>query len=144
MHAACPYKKLNHLQSSLLRHTQFWSGKLFSKPASLTRAFLVALKVAMIHKVSLKPKLCASATLVQKFQTMNLNTLPKMGPPGSPIFNPFPIVNRVSAGVPTLPDSGKTPPQLKTKFCISSLLTEFAAVMKSKLFPRCKRRIHPV
>ena len=28
-------------------------------------------------------------------------------------FNPFPIVNRVSAGVPTPPDSGKTP-QLKT------------------------------
>ena len=59
-------------------------------------------------------------------------------------FNPFPVVNRVSAGVPTLPDSGKTPPQLKTKFCISSLLTESAAVMKSKLFPQCKQRIHPV
>ena len=28
-------------------------------------------------------------------------------------FNPFPIVNRVSAGVPTPPDSGKTP-QLTT------------------------------
>ena len=28
-------------------------------------------------------------------------------------FNPFPIVNRVSAGVPTPPNSGKTP-QLKT------------------------------
>ena len=28
-------------------------------------------------------------------------------------FNPFPIVNRVSGGVPTPPDSGKTP-QLKT------------------------------
>ena len=28
-------------------------------------------------------------------------------------FNPFPIVNKVSAGVPTPPDSGKTP-QLKT------------------------------
>ena len=28
-------------------------------------------------------------------------------------FNPFPIANRVSAGVPTPPDSGKTP-QLKT------------------------------
>ena len=29
------------------------------------------------------------------------------------LSNPFPIVNRVSAGVPTRPDSGKTP-QLKT------------------------------
>ena len=69
-------------------------------------------------------------------------------------FNPFLIVNRVSAGIPTPPDSGKTP-QLKTpklaqncgkteKFCISSLLTESAGAMKSKLFPQCKQEIHPV
>ena len=58
-------------------------------------------------------------------------------------FNPFPIVNRVSAGVPTPPDSGKAPQQhqnwhktvVKRKFCISSLLTESAGVIKSKLSP---------
>ena len=33
---------------------------------------------------------------------------------------------------------------VKPKFCISSLLTESAGVMKSKLFPQCKQRIHPV
>ena len=90
MHAACPYKKLNHLQSSLLRHTQFWSGKLFSKPASLTRAFLVALKVAMIHKVSLKPKLCASATLVQKTSNNEPKHAPKNGTAWQSHFQPFP------------------------------------------------------
>ena len=68
-------------------------------------------------------------------------------------FNPFPIANRVSAGVPTPPDSGKTP-QLKTSKLAQNcgkievlhlqLLTESAGVMKSKLFPQCKQRIHPV
>ena len=33
---------------------------------------------------------------------------------------------------------------LKPKFCISSLLAESAGVMKSKLFPQCQQRIHPV
>ena len=33
---------------------------------------------------------------------------------------------------------------VKPEFCISSLLTESAGVMKSKLFPQCKQRIHPV
>ena len=33
---------------------------------------------------------------------------------------------------------------VKSKFCISSLLTKSAGVMKSKLFPQCKQRIHPV
>ena len=32
---------------------------------------------------------------------------------------------------------------VKPKFCISSLLTESAGVMKSKLFPQCKQRTHP-
>ena len=41
MHPACPNKKQNHLQNSLLRWTQFWVRKTFSKPASLKRASLV-------------------------------------------------------------------------------------------------------
>ena len=40
MHPACPNKKQNHLQNSLLRRTQFWVRKSFSKPASLKRASL--------------------------------------------------------------------------------------------------------
>ena len=41
MHPACPNKKQNHLQNCLLRRTQFWVRKTFSKPASLKRASLV-------------------------------------------------------------------------------------------------------
>ena len=41
MHPACPNQKQNHLQNSLLRQTQFWVRKTFSKPASLKRASLV-------------------------------------------------------------------------------------------------------
>ena len=73
---ACPNKKQNHLQNSLLRRNQFWVRKTFSKPASLKRASLVALPVAISHKVSLKPKLCASATLIQKTSKNE----PKHGP----------------------------------------------------------------
>ena len=69
-------------------------------------------------------------------------------------FNPFPIiVNRVSAGVPTPPDSGKTP-QLKAsklaqncgKTAVLHLQPSYGIFwsMKSKLFPQCKQRIHPV
>ena len=76
MHPACPNQKQNHLQNSLLRQTQFWVRKTFSKPASLKRASLVALPVAISHKVSLKPKLCASATLIQKTSKNE----PKHGP----------------------------------------------------------------
>ena len=66
MHPACPNKKPNHLQNSFLRRTQFWVRKTFSKPASLKRASLVALPAAISHKASLKPKRCASATLIQQ------------------------------------------------------------------------------
>ncbi len=66
MHPACPNKKQNHLQNSFLRRTQFWVRKTFSKPASLKRASLVALPVAISHKASLKPKRSASATLIQQ------------------------------------------------------------------------------
>ena len=52
------------------------SGKPFSKPASLKRASLVALPVAITHKPSLKPKRCASATLIQKTSKNE----PKHGP----------------------------------------------------------------
>ena len=76
MHPACPNKKPNHLQNSLLRRTQFWVRKTFSKSASLKRASLVALPVAISHKISLKPKLCASATLIQKTSKNE----PKHGP----------------------------------------------------------------
>ena len=76
MHPACPNKKPNHLQNSFLRRTQFWVRKTFSKPASLKRASLVALPVAISHKASLKPKRCASATLIQKTSKNE----PKHGP----------------------------------------------------------------
>ena len=76
MHPACPNKKQNHLQNSLLRRTQFWVRKAFSKPASLKRASLVALPVAISHKASLKPTRCPSATLIQKKSTNE----PKHGP----------------------------------------------------------------
>ena len=52
------------------------SGKSFSKPASLKRASLVALPVAISHKASLKPKRSASATLIQKTSKNE----PKHGP----------------------------------------------------------------
>ena len=76
MHPACPNKKQNHLQNSLLRRTQFWVRKTFSKPASLKRASLVALPVAISHKASLKPKGCTSDTLIQKTSKNE----PKQGP----------------------------------------------------------------
>ena len=76
MHPACPNKKSNHLQNSFLRRTQFWVRKTFSKPASLKRASLVALPAAISHKTSLKPKRCASATLIQQTSKNE----PKHGP----------------------------------------------------------------
>ena len=76
MHPACPNKKPNHLQNSFLRRTQFWVRKIFSKPASLKRASLVALPAAISHKASLKPKRCASATLIQQTSKNE----PKHGP----------------------------------------------------------------
>ena len=79
MHLACPNKKQNHLQNSLLRRTQSWVRKTFSKPAWLKRASLVALLVAISHKVSLKPKLCASATLIQKTSKNESKHGPKNG-----------------------------------------------------------------
>ena len=71
-----PNKKPNHLQNSFLRRTQFWVRKTFSKPASLKRASLVALPAAISHKASLKPKRCASATLIQQTSKNE----PKHGP----------------------------------------------------------------
>ena len=52
------------------------------------KGLLVAFPVAISHKASLKPKRCASATLIQKTSKMNLNTVPKMEPPGGPILGP--------------------------------------------------------
>ena len=79
MHPACHNKKQNHLQNCMLRRTQFWVRKTFSKPASLKRASLVARPVAISHKVSLKPKHCASATLIQKTSKNELKHGPKNG-----------------------------------------------------------------
>ena len=75
MHPACHNKKQNHRQNCLLRRTQFWVRKTFSKPASLKRASLVARPVAISHKVTRKPN-CTSATLIQK----TLKNEPKHGP----------------------------------------------------------------
>ena len=82
MHPACPNKEQNHLQNSLLRRTQFWVRKTFSKPASLKRASLVAFPVAISHKVSVDTKtLRFFDPDAKSFAKMNLNTVPKMGPP---------------------------------------------------------------
>ena len=71
---------------SSTKQTHFWVRKTFSKPASLKRASLVALPVAISHKVSLKPKLCASATLIQKTSKNE----PKHGPKnGTAWWSPF-------------------------------------------------------
>ena len=86
MHPACSNKKQNHLQNSLLRRTQFWVRKTFSKPASLKRASLVALPVAISHKVSLKPKRYASATLIQKTSKNEPKHGPKNGTAWRSIF----------------------------------------------------------
>ena len=89
MHPACPNKEQNHLQNSLLRRTQFWVRKTFSKPASLKRASLVAFPVAISHKVSVDTKTLRFFNPDAKnFAKMNLNTVPKMGPPGGPILGP--------------------------------------------------------
>ena len=84
MHPACPNKEQNHLQNSLLRRTQFWVRKTFSKPASLKRASLVAFPVAISHKVSVDTKTLRFFNPDAKiFTKINLNTVPKMGPPHS-------------------------------------------------------------
>ena len=68
-----PQQETNSSTNSFLRRTQFWVRKTFSKPASLKRASLVALPVAISHKASLKPKRCTSATLIQQTSKMNLS-----------------------------------------------------------------------
>ena len=77
MHPACPNKEQNHLQNSLLRRTQFWVRKTFSKPASLKRASLVAFPVAISHKVSVDTKTLRFFNPDAKiFTKINLNTVP--------------------------------------------------------------------
>ena len=58
MHPACPNKKQNHLQNNLLRRTQFWVRKSFSKPASLKRASLVAIAFASADRSDSEPSTC--------------------------------------------------------------------------------------
>ena len=79
-HPACPNKKQNHLQKSLLRRTQFWVRKTFSKPASLKMASVVALPVAMSHKASLKPKRLRFCNLDTKTSKHEPKHGPKNGP----------------------------------------------------------------
>ena len=82
MHPACPNKEQNHLQNSLLRRTQFWVRKTFSKPASLKRASLVAFPVAISHKVSVDTKTLRFFNPDAKiFTKINLNTVPKLAVP---------------------------------------------------------------
>ena len=89
MHPACPNKEQNHLQNSVLRRTQFWVRKTFSKPASLKRASLVAFPVAISHKASVETKTLRFFNPDAKnFIKIKLNTVPKMGPPGGPILGP--------------------------------------------------------
>ena len=52
MHPACPNKKQNHLQNSLLRRTQFWVRKSFSKPASLKRASLACRTASLLRRLT--------------------------------------------------------------------------------------------
>ena len=79
MHPACPNKEQNHLQNSLLRRTQFWVRKTFSKPASLKRASLVTFPVAISHKVSVDTKTLRFFKPDAKiFTKINLNTVPRM------------------------------------------------------------------
>ena len=60
MHPARGNKKQNYLQKSLSQRTQFWVQKTFSKLASLKRASLVALLVAISRKISIKIKASCS------------------------------------------------------------------------------------
>jgi hypothetical protein len=74
------------IKSSTKQLTQVWFGKTFSKPASLERASLVALPLAISQKVSLETKTLRFFNPDEKKQKINLNPVPKMGPPGGPIF----------------------------------------------------------
>ena len=76
MHPACPNKKQNHLQNSLLRLRKFWVRKTFWKPASLKRASLVGLPVAISDKVAIETKTLRSFNIHAKtLKNMNLNTV---------------------------------------------------------------------
>ena len=72
MQPACPNQKQNHLQNSLLRQTQFWVRKTFSKPASLKRVSLVAHSDTcriFSHPAVLVPKFPAKQPLTFQFQS---------------------------------------------------------------------------
>ena len=109
MHPACPNKEQNHLQNSLLRRTEIWVRKTFSKPASLKRASLVAFPVAISHKVSVDTKTFHFFNPDSKnFTNMNLNTVPKMGPPGGPILPHAQLSKRTKENIFTVPFLGPT------------------------------------
>ena len=80
MHPACLNKDQNHLQNSLLRQTQFWVRKTFSKPASLKRASVVAFPVAISHKVSVETNKILRFFNPDAKKLFKPNTVPKMVP----------------------------------------------------------------
>ena len=84
MHPRLPQQETKSSTKQLPPTDPILGPETFSKPASLKRAPLVALPAAISHKASLKPKRCASATLIKQTSKMNLNMVPKMGPPGGP------------------------------------------------------------
>ena len=68
------------IKSSTKQLTQVWLGKTFSKPASLKKASLVALPLAISQEVSLETKTLRFFNPdAKKKRKMNLNTVPKMG-----------------------------------------------------------------
>ena len=78
------WNMLNDLAEAMkaLDGKKIWVRKTFSKPASLKRASLVAFPVAISHKVSVDTKTLRFFNPDAKnFTKMNLNTVPKMGPP---------------------------------------------------------------
>ena len=80
MHPACPNKKPNHLQNSLLRRTQFWVRKSFSKPASLKRASLVEAHVygpsLSKHDWDAKGATVAGSAHTQEYLLLHVAMLP--------------------------------------------------------------------
>ena len=87
MHPACPNKKQNHLQNSLLRRTQFWVRKSFSKTGFAQKGLPSCPSGRHKPQSFIETKTLHFCNLdTKKLQKMNLNTDPKMGPPGGPIF----------------------------------------------------------
>ena len=88
MHPACPNQKQNHLQNSLLAPTDPILG-----PENLLKTGFAQKGLPSCPSGRYKPQsFIETKTLrfcnpdTKKLQKMNLNTVPKMGPPGGPHF----------------------------------------------------------